>query len=75
MAAKNALYCEHGSSKYPETIDGFVGVLRAGWVKFAARLVREATQRAVIEGEGLLVETYAGKNDAFQHSSTTYPYK
>lgn len=56
MATKDAFCGELYTFKDAEALDGFVGVLRAGWVKFAARLVREATEWAVIEGEDALVE-------------------
>ena len=50
---------------HAKMFDGFVGVLRAGWVKFATRLCGQHAERAVIQGEGVLIDAYQNENDAF----------
>lgn len=57
MTAKETFYGKKCATKNTEPLDTLIRVLRAGWVEFAARLVCKSTEWAVVEGEGVLVET------------------
>jgi hypothetical protein len=48
VTAADATHGKPRTSENSKTTDCFVGVLGAGGVEFAARLVRETTERAVI---------------------------
>lgn len=57
MTTQDAFYGKKNTTNNAESLDALMGVFGAGWMKFATRLVCKSTERAVVEGESVLVET------------------